>query len=451
MDVLAPHVAGFDVHKETVVVCARHVTPGGQVQKTTRTYRTMTRDLSTLVGWLTNERVTHIAMESTGVYWKPIFNILEEQGNFTVLLCNAQHVKNVPGRKTDVKDCEWLAQLLQHGLLRPSFIPPKPIRELRDLTRHRTKLTDMRTSTANRIHKTLEDANIKLASVASDILGASGRDMIERLIAGDTNSKALAELARQRLRGKIPDLEVALEGRVSDHHRFQLGILYDQLKFLEAQIARVSQRIVEHIAKADAATPPAPEEAGPLFAKLPQTNSARTQDSSEEKHSPLPFEQAVTLLVTIPGVQQVTAECILAELGSDMSAFPSARHLSSWAGMAPGNDESAGKRRSSKTRKGCQWLRRTLALAAWGAGHTKNSYFSSAFGRWSKRRNKKKAIIAVGHALLETVYHMLKRRIPYSDLGPDHFDRLNPEKQARYHVRRLEDLGHKVTLEKMAG
>jgi transposase len=276
MDVIYRCCAGLDVHKASVAVCLRRMSPDGKISKVVRTYKTVTRELSTLAGWLTNEGVTHVAMESTGVYWKPIFNVFE--GRFEVLLCNAHHVKQVPGRKTDVKDCEWLAQLLQHGLLKGSFIPPRPVRELRDLTRHRAKLTDQKTAVANRIHKVLEDANIKLSSVASDVLGASGRSMIQAIIDGEEDAKTLAELAQQQLRGKIPELEPALEGTLNDHHRFQLKQLFEHLRYLETQIATFDERIRSVMANTDRETAP-PNEAGPLFASAP----------AAQEDSPLPF------------------------------------------------------------------------------------------------------------------------------------------------------------------
>src|SRR5581483_1478166 len=398
-----------------------------------------TRDLSRLVRWLTDEGVTHVAMESTGIYWKPIYNILEEQGKFEVLLCNAHHVKQVPGRKTDVKDCEWLAQLLQHGLLRGSFIPPKPVREMRDLTRHRAKLTDQQTAVANRIHKVLQDANIKLSSVASDVLGVSGRAMIESLIGGESDPKKLAGLARKQLRGKIPQLEIALEGRVTEHHRFQLEMLYQHLQYLESLIVKLDQRIADVIRRASEHVPPAPKEPGPLFADV--------TSKEEAEPSPLPFDRAVSLLPTTPGIKQRTAENILAEIGTDTRQFSTEKHIASWVGICPGNNESAGKKRSGRTNKGNRWARRALSQAAWAAAHTKDTYFSSAFGRWAARRGKKRAVVALGHALLTTVYTMLKTKKPFAELGANYFDKLDPERMVRHYVRRLEALGYKATLE----
>jgi len=450
LEVIHPRCAGFDVHKETVAVCMRLVEEGGRLRTVVHTYRTETRDLSRLVAWLTSERVTHVAMESTGIYWKPIYNILEEQGKFDeILLCNAQHVRNVPGRKTDVKDCEWLARLLQHGLLKGSFVPPKHVREMRDLTRHRAKLTDQQTAVANRIHKVLQDANVKLSSVASDILGASGRDMIDAIIRGESDPAKLADLARRRLRGKIPDLELALDGRISEHHRFQLEMLMEHVRYLEQLIHKLDVRIAEVMnGGPDRGPPDPPQGAGPLFADVPDLD-APVENATDEP-PPLPFDEAVQLLITVPGIKQRTAENVLVEIGTDMKQFPTAKHLASWAGVCPGNNESAGKKRSGRTSKGNRWLRRALSQAGWAAAHTKDTYFSSAFGRWAARRGKKKAVVAVAHSLLAVVYVMLKTHKPYSELGAGHFDRLDPERQARYYVRRLEALGFKATLEAAA-
>ena len=406
MEILYRACAGLDVHKETVVVCVRRLGAAGQVHQEVRTFGTMTRDLLALSDWLTTQEVTHVAMESTGVYWKPIFNILENQ--FQVILVNAQHIKHVPGRKTDVKDCEGIAQLLQLGLLRASFVPPRPVRELRDLTRQRAQLVQERARTANRIQKVLEDANIKLGSVATDTLGVSGRDMLEAIVAGETDAEKLAELARQRLRAKIPALRLALEGRVTEHHRFLLRTLLDHVAHLETVI-------------------------GPSSARIESVLS--------------PFEEAVDRLKTIPGVDRRAAEVIVAEIGKDMSQFPSDDHLSSWAGVCPGNDQSAGKRRSGRTTKGSQWLRTLLVQVAWAASRTKGSYFSAQYRRLAPRRGKKRALAALGHAILVIAYHLLKDGTTYQELGADFFEELEPERLVRYLVRRLEKLGHKVTLE----
>jgi transposase len=400
-------VCGLDVHKKSVMACVRGVDAQGQVVSKVRRFGTMTRDLLELGEWLKAMGVTHVAMESTGVFWKPIYNLLE--GSFEVILVNARHIKQVPGRKTDVKDCEWIAQLLQCGLLRASFVPPKPIRELRDLTRHRATLTQQRAAVINRVHKLLEDANIKLAAVASDVLGVSGRQMLEAMIRREESAEALAELAQRRLRAKIPQLRLALEGHVTDHHRFLLQDLLAQMDFLDTRIAAVSKRI--------------------------------------EEVMPSPFAAALETLVEIPGFHQRTAENVLAEIGVCMEQFPSAAHLASWAGVCPGNNESAGKRKSGKTPKGNRWLRRALGEAAWAAARTKASYFNAQFRRLSSRRGPKRAAVAVQHSLLVVVYQLLRNGLIYEDLGPHHFDRMDSLRLRRHHIAKLEALGFRVTLE----
>jgi transposase len=406
MDTLYPRCAGIDVHKANVVVCVRRADRPGKVVEEVRTFATMTRDLLALSDWLAEHGVTHVAMESTGVYWKPVFNILEARCQ--VILVNAEHIKQVPGRKTDVKDCAWIAQLLQHGLLKASFVPPEPIRALRDLTRQRTQLVAEKASAANRIQKVLEDANIKLASVATDVLGTSGRAMLEALIAGVTNPEELAELARMRLRAKIPELQLALQGRVTDHHRFLLRLHLDHVSHLEELIGRLSAHIEEVMA---------------------------------------PFADAAARLETIPGISQRVAQTVVAEIGPRMEQFPTAGHLASWAGMSPGNNESAGKRRGGHTTHGNRWLRQMLVQAAWAASRTKGTYLSAQYRRLAKRRGKKRALIAVGHTLLVMIYHILKRGTTYAELGADFLDRQEPERLTRQLVKRLESLGHKVTLE----
>jgi transposase len=365
----------------------------------------MTDDLLEMVEWLQAQKVTHVAMESTGVFWKPIFNLLED--HFTVLLVNPREVQQVPGRKTDVSDCQWIAQLLQYGLLRGSFIPPRWQRDLRDLTRERTQLTDEQTRVANRIHKVLEDANIKLGSVATDILGVSGREILQRLIGGEQDAENLAQQARGKLRGKIPQLRRALRGNLREHHRFALRLHWDHLQQLEKLIEQLNERI----------------------AKLCQ-----------------PYRKQIERLDGIVGVNQTGAESIVAEVGVDMGVFPTDGNLCSWAGMSSGNNESAGKRRSGRTLKGNRWLRRTLVLAAQAAGHAKDSFLASRFRRLAARRGKKRACVAVGHSILKIVYHMLKEGTRYRDLGGSYFDRLDPERLTRYLVRRLERLGHTVLL-----
>lgn len=406
MEVMYESVSGLDVHKKTVVACVRRVGAGGRVWKEVRTFATMTHNLRALKAWLKEHGVTHVAMESTGILWRPVYNLLED--DFTVLVVNARHLKQVPGRKTDVKDCEWIAQLLQCGLLRGSFVPPRDRRELRDLTRHRVKLVQQHTQAVNRLHAVLQDANIKLSSVAADILGVSGREMIEALQRGEDDPEQLAELARGRLRAKLPQLRSALEGQVREHHRFLLAMLLDQLDYLAAAIDKVSQRI--------------------------------------EAISSPSFRAAVKLLTTADGIQQRTAETVLAEIGTDMAPFRTHKHLSSWAGTCPGNNESAGKRKSGKTPKGNRWLRGALGEAAWAASHKKNTYLATQFRRLAARRGKKRAIVALSHTLLVAIYHMLRRHAAYTELGADHFQRLDPERLTRYHVGKLQALGHHVKL-----
>jgi transposase len=374
MDLIHSCCAGLDVHKKTVVACVRRVGPDGQVSREVRTFRTMTADLIALADWLDAEGVSHAAMESTGVYWKPVYHLLE--GRVEVLLVNAHHIKQVPGRKTDVKDSEWIAQLLQYGLLRASFIPPPPIRELRDLTRQRAQLVRDRATVVNRIQKVLEDANIKLASVATDVLGVSGRAMLAALVAGSDDPAALAGLARGSLRGKTPELTEALQGFVTDHHRFLLRTLLRQIEQLEALIAEYAARI-----------------------------EAET----------LPFAEAAARLESIPGLGAKAAEVIVAEIGTDMTKFPTAGHLASWAGLCPGNNESAGKRRSGKTTKGSQWLRTVLVQVAWSASHTKETVFSATYRKWAKRMGKKKALVALGHKILVVIYKLLKDKTEYRE------------------------------------
>ena len=404
MNVIYERCAGWDVHKKTGVACV--LTPDGQE---TRTFGTMSADLLVLSDWLLACGCTHVAMESTGDYWKPVFNMLE--GTFEVLLVNAQHVKAVPGRKTDVKDAAWLAELLQHGLLRASFIPPVAQRELRDLTRYRRTFIRERATLVNRVQKLLEDANIKLASVATAMMGVSGRAMLAALLAGHTDPQTLADLAKGRLRTKWEQLVKALEGRVKPHHRCVLAELLCQIDSLDETIARFDERIQEIDA---------------------------------------PFEAAVGLLDTIPGVARDTAEMIVAEIGTDMSRFPSADHLASWAGVAPGNHESAGKRTSGKTRKGNRFLRTILVQAAHAAARTQGTYLSAQYRRLATRRGKKRAILAVAHAMLVMAYDMIPRQEPYREAGADDFDQLQPEDTARRLVKRLESLGYQVTLQKQA-
>ena len=404
MEAIYESVCGLDVHSGSVQACVRRLKEG-RIWQEVRAFGTMTRDILALADWLATGEVTHVAMESTGVYWKPIYNILE--GRFEILLVNARHVKHVPGRKTDVKDCQWLAQLLQCGLLRGSFVPDRPQREMRDLTRHRSQLVHQAAAVANRIHKILEDANIKLGVVASDILGVSGRAMLRALIAGQQTPQQMADLARRQLRGKIPELRLALEGHVTEHHRFVLAELMDQLEDLERRIERFTRRIEEISG---------------------------------------PFASAIRAVTELPGFDERSAQNVVAEIGTDMTRFPTDAHIASWAGVCPGSNESAGKRKSGKTTKGNRWLRAALGQAAWAASRTKNSYFRSHFRRLVGRRGKKRAIVAVGHSLLVVIYHVLLTGRPYQDLGVDYFDKLDAARIVRSHVRRLESLGYKVTL-----
>jgi transposase len=406
MQVMHEVCCGLDVHKKSVTAC---VLWASGKHKHSREFGTFTRDLLELGDWLRSCSVTHVALESTGVYWKPVWNVLE--GQFEVLLVNAQHIKAVPGRKTDQRDSEWIAELLQHGLLRPSFVPPTPVRELRDLTRYRASLAQEINRIANRVQKVLEDANIKLASVATDALGASGRAMLEAIISGEQDRQRLAEMSRGLLRNKIPELQQALRGRITAHHRFLLRELLDHLYFVESKMRRIEQEIEVRLG---------------------------------------PFPSEVARLCTIPGVDRVTAWGLLAEIGMDMSQFPDAQHLASWAGLCPGSHESAGKRKSGKIRKGSLWLRRCLCQAAWAVSTKKNNYLSALYRRLAARRGSKRATIAVAHNLLVIAYYILRDGTCYQDLGPDYFDRLNPEGLRRRLTRRLEGLGFKVTLEPLA-
>jgi len=406
MDLLYPRCAGIDVHKRTAVVTIGWVDEQGQRQKRTRTFGTMTGEIEQLAAWLVDYQVTHVAMESTGVYWKPVFNLLEP--HVEVVLANAAHVKAVPGRKTDVRDSEWLLDLMQHGLIRGGFIPEAPIRALRDLTRYRTNVIEERTRALNRIQKVLEDTNIKLASVASDVLGVSGRAMLEAIIAGESDPEVLAGLARGTLRKKHDALVQALTGRVQDHHRFLLRTLLAHVDQLTQAIAELSEEIARRLE---------------------------------------PYADAVALLCTIAGVKRRVAEVVLAEIGPDLSRFVDARHLCSWAAICPGNHESAGKRRSGRMRHGNRWLRGVLLQAAWAAIKVRGGYFGTQFRRIAKRRGDKRAAIAVAHSILTVIYYVLTRGEPYQDLGGDYFDQRKPEQRARYHARRLAELGYEVTLD----
>jgi transposase len=411
MEVVHRHCAGLDVHKRSVVACQIVPAAEGGWQQEVRRFGTLTEELLALADWLRAGAVTHVAMESTGVYWRPIFNILEAE--FAVLLVNAQHIKHVPGRKTDVNDAQWIAQLLQHGLLKASFIPEVAQRDLRELTRYRSKLIQARSAEINRVQKVLEDANIKLGSVASNVLGVSGRAMLEQLVAGADDPARLAQLARGRLREKIAGLEKALTGKLRDTHRLLLKLHLEHIDDLNAKIASLNEEIDRLIT---------------------------------------PFDQTAALerLDTIPGVNRQIAQVILAELGSDMSRFPSAAHAVSWAGLAPGKNESAGKNRSGKTLKGNQVLKAALTQAAQTAGKSKHTYLAAQFRRLAARRGKKRAAIAVAHTILVIAYHLLARGSVYTELGGDYFDQRNQQQVQRQLVQRLERLGFIVTLEPAA-
>jgi transposase len=409
MRIVYQNVAGLDIHKKVVAAALIVQTADGRWRQESRRFGTMTAELLALADWLTQAGVTHVAMESTGEYWKPVFNLLE--ADFEVLLVNAQHVSKVPGRKTDQSDAQWLAELLQHGLLRASFIPPVGQRELRELTRFRTSFVRERATLVNRLQKVLESANIKLASVATDVLGVSGRAMLDALIDGQATPQAMAALAKGRLREKREALVKALEGRVQAHHRFLLTELLCQIDSLDETLERFDAQIEAYCR---------------------------------------PFEEAVRLLDTIPGVARATAEALVAEIGTDMSRFPSAKHLAAWAGVAPGNHESAGKRQSGRTRQGNKPLGAALNQAAHGAAHTKNTYLAAQYHRLAARRGRKKAIVAVMHSILVMAYHMLQRKEPYRELGGNYFDQRRPAVTADRLVKRLEKLGYEVTLQKPA-
>jgi transposase len=409
MEILYPRCAGLDVHKESVSACVLTPGPEAEPNKQIEQFGTTTSELRRLRDWLVTNGVTHAAMESTGVYWKPVFNILESACQ--LILVNARHVKQVPGRKTDKADCAWIASLLRHGLLEASFVPDTEVRQLRDLCRMRTTLVRECVQVGNRLRKVLEDANIKLDSVASDALGISGREMIGALVQGCDDAAELAALARGRLRAKIPELEKALEGQVTAHHRFLLRELMRQLRFLEGQVARYERQIERQMR---------------------------------------PFEWAAELLVTMPGVDRTAACALIAEIGVDMQRFASSRHLASWAGLCPGNNESAGQRRSGKSHRGSRWIKGVMTEIAWAASRTKNTYSREQYRKLAGHRGKKRALVAVANSLLQAAWHMLSYRQAYKELGPEYLQRLNQKELERSLIRRLESLGHKVTLEPAA-
>ena len=421
MDVVFVRCAGIDVHKKFVMVALRIFEEGRCVPQEVRRFGTMTGDLCDLSEWLFSLGVTHVAMESTGVLWRPIYNVLGER--FSVLLCNARHLKRVPGRKTDVKDCQWIAQLLSCGLLQGSFIPPRPVQELRDLTRHRACLVGDVNRVKNRIQKVLEDANVKLSCVASDPFGASGRAILVALIGGEEDGAKLADLARASLRRKRAELTRALEGRVREHHRLMLRLEYRQLVQLEAQIAEVEKYLGEYMQR--------PEMNEPVSSENPSA----------------PFEDALELVQSIPGVNRIVGASLLAETGTDMTRFPTSGHLASWAGLCPGTNESAGKQKSTRISKGNPWVRRAITQAAWAATRKKDSFLKAQYNRIAARRGKKRALIAVAHSLLVIIHELLSNGMYYHEAGADFYDKLHRERITKNLVKRLERMGHKVSVE----
>jgi transposase len=402
-DIVHRRCCGLDVHKDQIAACVRWAEDNGEIEQETRIFGTTTEQLRSLGDWMRGHGVQLVAMESTGVYWRPVWNVLE--GDFQLKLANSQHIRNIPGKKTDKKDGAWIAKLLQHDLVPASFVPNTRIQELRELTRARARLVQEKTAVANRIQDVLENANIKLASVASDILGRSGRAMLEAIVAGESDPARLADLAKAQLRGKIPRLRLALEGRIREHHRFSLRQLMDHLEFLEGKIFVIEEEL---------------------------------------RHRSQPYEEAIQLWMTIPGVRWLIAVTLAAEIGVDMQQFPSAAQLASWAGVCPGNNESGGKRKSGKTRKGSVWLRRALCEAAWAASRTRNTYLSAQYRRIAAKRGQKRASLAVAHTILVIAYHLLKNRVRYHELGGDYFDRIRTAGLKRYYLKRLEQLGVSV-------
>jgi transposase len=409
MQVLFNRCAGLDVHKATVVACVMVTADNGSVTKEIKTFGAMTRDLLELGDWLKSQHVTHAAMESTGSYWKPVYNLLEGQAE--LLVVNAQHMKAVPGRKTDVKDAEWIADLLRHGLLRGSFIPPKPQRELRELVRHRANLVGRRAQVVNELQRTLESTNIKLGNVVTDITGVSATEMLKAILGGQTDEATLANMARGRMKAKGEALRAALQGKVEEHHRLILSQLLADIAGYEEQISEVGALIAQRLQK---------------------------------------DQELLDRLDDIPGVNQRVAQVIAAEVGTNVKRFPTAQHLISWAGVCPGNNESAGKRRSRRIKPGNQSLRSAIVEAANAAGHKKNCYLSAMYHRLAGKRGKKRALIAVARTILQSCYHMIERGTKYQDLGANYYDRRNPEGLAKHLVKRIEKLGFAVTLAKAA-
>jgi len=397
--------SGLDLHKKTVVACVIISHPNGKVDKSIRIFPTTTTGLLALCAWLESLQVRQVAMESTGIYWRPLYNLLEDR--FELILANAHEIKALPGRKTDVKDCEWIAELLRHGLIRPSFIPAKGVRTVRDLMRYRKSLVYQRTQQINRLHKVLETANIKLTSVVTDVLGKSGRSMLQALMEGESDPQTLAKLARGSLRSKLPQLQEALEGRVEAHHRLLLQQIWSHLHFLEAAMEQLLLDIEGHMA---------------------------------------PFEEVLAILRTHPGVQRLAAMSFVAEVGVDLSPFPTANHFASWIGVCPGNHASAGKRKHGHTTGGNVYLRALLAEIVWCISHTKDNYLSAQYHRLARRIGKAKAVVAVSHTVAVNFYYMITKKQPYRELGADYFDRVDRDRLTKQTVKRLEALGYEVSL-----
>ena len=417
MEVMHRRVAGLDVHKETVVACVR-LMAGRKPTRECRTFAATTEALLGLLAWLTASRCTHVAMEATGVYWTPVWKILSE-GDFTLIVANAAHIKQVPGRKTDMNDAMWIGDLLACGLIKASFVPEEEIQELRSLTRTRKQLVREQTRHVQRLEKTLEEANIKLGAVISDLMGVSGRRMIEAMIAGERDPHRLAGLAERTIKASPKVLRDALYGRLREHHRFLLKLHLQQWDALDAAIREIDRQIAWHIERID----------------------------EEANDAPLSFRELILRLCAIPGVSRLSATAILAEIGRDMSRFPTAGHLVAWAGLCPGQNESAGKRKSARLRRGAPWLNTMLVQCAWAAKRAKDSYYMAQFHRLRSRRGPQKAICAVAASLLTAIYHMLKSGAPHRDLGADYFDRRSPEAKAKRLVTQLAKLGFEVQLQ----
>lgn len=441
MEILYQRCAGLDVHKKNVKACFISPGEGGKRKKETRSYLTMTQNLLEMRDWLKERGCTHIAMEATGVYWKPIYNLLE--GDFEILLVNARHVKAVPGRKTDVKDAEWLADLLQHGLLTASFIPSAPQRELRELTRYRTSLVEERAREVNRLQKTLEDTNLKLGDVVSDIMGKAARMILSAVAEGETSASRLASYAVGRVRASQEMLEAALTGHVTEHHRFMLATHLKQIEWFDQAIERINTEIARRF------TPPEPpdEEEETKRSTSSLREAAQESPPASPSEPPLSWQEAVQVLDQVTGISERVAQGLLAEIGVDMSQFPSAKHLASWVGICPGNHESAGKRLSGKTRKGNPYARRLLIQAAHAAAHSKNTYLAAQYRRIAARRGPKRAAVAVGHSILVIIYHLLQDHSNYQDLGGNYFDERDRQMVQSQLVRRLERLGYQVELQ----